>query len=480
MVPGSPDPVGARPRRLLPTIAVVAALFLAALDMMVVVTAMPSIVADLGGMHLYSWVVATYLIASTSSYSIFGKLADVRGRRPIFLLGVGLFLAGSAACGASGDIRALIAFRAVQGLGAGAILPLALVIVADLYPLRERARIQGALSAVWGLSSVFGPVLGGFLVERLSWRWVFYVNLPVGLLSAVLIAFAFQEAHRPAHRRVDWPGAALLGSATVAALFATRIQGYAGVLLAVAMAMALGALLVVEQRAPDPILPMGLFRHPVFKAGVACRFLNGFVLYGALTFVPLHAQGVLGASPTEAGALVTPLSLGWVGAATAAGWLLLRVGYRRMIILGCACIAAGSAPLVAVDATTLPLMAVSMATMGVGMGLSMTATLLAVQNAFPRGQRGVVTSAAMFFGGTGSALGTAALGTVMVLAAGEALPAGIPAGGATATPLLAEWLRPVFVGTGLAALGTVAVAACFPGGSAAALAFREAGEDAAA
>ena len=285
-------------RRLAVTLGVITGMFLAALEATVVGTAMPTVIASLGGLNHYSWVFSAYLITSTITVPVWGKLSDLYGRRLLFQLGIAVFLLGSVLSGMAGTMTQLIAYRAVQGLGAGALVPLAMTIIGDVYTVEERARMQAFFSGVWGLSSVVGPIVGGFITDQLSWRWVFYINVPFGILAAVIMQLSLKEPKRRGRPSIDYAGAALL-MASITLLMLALVEGGAtlrefasarnvGLLVVAGL---LGALFIyVERRAQDPIVPLGLFRNRVVAVSVTAGFLAGVAMFGAISFVPLFAQ----------------------------------------------------------------------------------------------------------------------------------------------------------------------------------------------
>jgi len=316
-----------RKRVIIVVIGIMFGLFMASMEATVIATAMPTIVGQLGGLEIYSWTFSAYMLASTTSVPVFGKLSDIYGRRPIYTVSMILFLVGSALCGLSETMLQLVAFRAVQGLGAGGLMPLAFTIVGDLFTLEQRARMQGVFSGVWGVSSIVGPLLGGFLVDQVSWPWVFYVNIFPGTIAAVLVWFAWRDLPRDttaAAPKIDYLGATLLTVGVVLLLLGLFELGTSlgWILLGVA-AILLAALMWVEQQAADPILPLPLFRERLFGSACLHGFLSGWAMFGSISFVPLFVQSVMGTSATAAGASLTPLLLGWVGASIIGSRLLL-------------------------------------------------------------------------------------------------------------------------------------------------------------
>lgn len=497
-------------QRRLVTLAVLVSTFLAAMDTMVVGTAMPTIIGALGGLGLYSWVFSSYLLTSTVTMPLYGKLADLHGRKPMFLFGTALFLGGSALCGLAQSMEQMIAFRALQGLGAGAVLPITITIVGDLYPLEQRARMMGVFAAIWGVASVVGPALGGFITDHLSWRWVFFINLPLGAASLLLVGLALRERVEPSHRALDLPGVASLSAGVVALLLGLQLGGrelaWPSWPVVALLGVAAGCLALfarVESRAAEPLLPAELLRHYVIGPANATGFLIGAALFGLSSFVPAYVQGVLGGTASTAGGVLTALSIGWTVGSVAVGRLLLRLGYRAMAGTGLGLIMAGAALLSALgEAGDLARVLASAGLVGLGMGFSSTSTVVAVQNAVPWSQRGTATSANQFFRSIGGTLGVSLVGAVFgaalaghlarlglgaeALAAASALldpqaRAGVPAAMALALRgALAGALQVVFlVNVGIAALG-LAAALRLPGGRAEAHAWSEARERAAA
>jgi EmrB/QacA subfamily drug resistance transporter len=387
---------------------------LAALEATVVSTAMPTVVATLGGLAQYSWVFAAYLLTSTASVPIWGRLSDLYGRRRIYLIGIFVFLAGSALSGAATSMFQLILFRALQGLGAGAVLPLSMTIVGELYALEERPRVQAWFSGVWGLASIGGPLVGGYITDVLSWRWVFFVNLPFGALATVVIALAYPPMPRPSASRVDWPGAALLFGGVTSLLVALGDASDATLLWTGGTVVLLLLFVLAERRTSAPILPLELFRKSVVSHTMVVVFLTGMAMFGAIAFVPLYVQSVMGGSATQAGQVLTPLFLGWVLMSIAAARLTVAVGYRPVAIAGSALMTAAFVVLTATaEGPTRSALVASVFVLGCGMGLSMLALLLAVQHGVDRSLLGTVTSLNQFSRSVGAAVGVAAMGAIL-------------------------------------------------------------------
>jgi EmrB/QacA subfamily drug resistance transporter len=396
-------------------------MFLAALDQTIVSTALPTIVGDLGGLDHLSWVVTSYLLASTVSTPIYGKLGDMIGRKPVFLAAILIFLAGSMLAGLSQSMGELIGFRALQGIGAGGLMVGAQAIIGDIVPPRERGRYMGLIGSVFAVASVAGPLLGGFLVDNLSWRWVFYVNMPVGAL-AILIVTTRLHLHTPAVRhKIDVAGAALLSAGVAALTLLTTWGGneYAwGSATIVGLGVAGVVLLAVfgwwETKASEPIVPLSLFRSSVFSVANAMGFTIGMAMFGAIIFLPLYLQIVYGASPTSSGLRTLPLMAGLLVAAIASGRAISRMGrYKIFPIAGTATLAVGMYLLSLLGAGTASWLAsVYMLVVGVGIGLVMQVLVLVVQNDARPQDIGVATSTATFFRSVGGSFGVAIFGTV--------------------------------------------------------------------
>ena len=449
MSAGARAPAMSSRRRLAVTLGVITGMFLAALEATVVGTAMPTVISSLGGLSHYSWVFSAYLITSTITVPVWGKLSDLYGRRLFYQLGIAVFLLGSVLSGMAATMTQLIVFRAVQGLGAGALIPLGMTIIGDVYTVEERARMQAFFSGVWGLSSVVGPVVGGFITDQLSWRWVFYINVPFGILAAVIMQLSLREPKRSGRPSIDYAGAALL-MASITLLMLALVEGGATLaefasarnLALLAAAAVLGALfLYVERRVRDPIVPLGLFRNRVVAVSVGAGFLAGVSMFGVISFVPLFAQGALGSTATEAGSLLTPLMLSWVGLSVVGGRLLLRVGYRTTTLAGLFILTVGFALLSSFQRTTPRVwLYVDLALIGAGLGLSMLTLLIAVQQAVGRAQLGIATSLNQFSRSIGGAVGVAIMGAVLSAGLASHLQRVARTGAGPLTPERAEEL----------------------------------------
>ena len=398
---------------------------LVAIDATILAAAVPAVVRDLGGLSQFPWLFSVYLLAQAVSVPIYGKVADRYGRKPVMLIGVGLFVLGSLLCGFAWSMPALVAFRAVQGLGAGAVQPVGMTIVGDIYSVAERATVQGYLAAVWAISSLVGPTLGGAFADFASWRWIFFVNLPIGALAAWMLWRRFDEsrtARDPAAARpkVDVLGTVLLLVGTVALLVALLEGGVlwawaspVSVGLLVGSALVLVAFVLVERRAADPVLPLWVFRHRVVGAAMGTSLVVGVLLLGLTSYVPLFSQAVLGTGAIVAGFALAAMTIGWPIAATTSGRLYLRFGFRTTMLIGSVIALAGAGLLLTVDASSSVLhLAAPNFVMGLGFGYVASPAIVAAQSSVGWAQRGVATGATMFARSVGSAVGVAAFGAI--------------------------------------------------------------------
>lgn len=396
------------------------AIFLAAMEVTIVNAAMPTVVSALGGIALYSWVFSAFMLANTTTVPLFGKLADLFGRKRVFQIAVLLFVAGSGLCGLAGSMEQLVLFRAIQGLGAGGVLPLAMTIVGDIYPLEQRAKMQGVFSSMWGLAAVVGPFIGGFIVDHFSWRWLFWLNLPFGILVIALVQSFFREVKEKQKVYVDYAGAALLTLSVLAFLYGTLLVGEHGLkhfpawmVFALSLAGFI-AFFAVERRSPEPFVPLHLFANKMISSSNLTAFLAGMGMFGAISFVPLFVQGVLKTSATLAGFAITPQVIGWSFASVIAGRLILRTGYRLPIVGGMAImVLSGSFFVLIGKGTPYWLVLAAMFLLGIGLGLAMTAFIVGVQGAVKKEQRGVATSLQMFSRSMGAAVGVTVLGSIL-------------------------------------------------------------------
>jgi EmrB/QacA subfamily drug resistance transporter len=398
------------------------AMSLSMLDNMIVSTALPKIVGDLGGLSTFSWVVTAYILATTVSTPLWGKVGDLYGRTKVFMASMGAFLVASVLSGLATSMGALIGFRALQGLAAGGLMVGAVAIIGDLVPPRERARYQGLMAGVMGLSMVAGPLAGGFIADHLSWRWAFFVNLPFGALALALLFGRLHLPRRVTHRRIDWLGAGLSSVGITALVLITTWAGrdYAwgswpilGLFaLAMASLIAFGA---VERAAAEPVLPLHLFRNRNFALMQAIGFLLGFAMFGAVAFLPLYQQTVQGSSATNSGILLLPMIVAIMVVSVVAGQVITRTGrYKAFPILGGVCLTAGMALLALIDMHTTKIqLALFMAALGAGMGCLMQTTMISQNSVSPK-DIGVASSAATFFRSIGGSFGLALFGTIFI------------------------------------------------------------------
>lgn len=397
------------------------AMLLAALDQTIVATALPTIVSDLGGAAHLSWVVTAYMLASTATTVLWGKLGDLFGRKILFIACIVIFLAGSILAGTSQTMGQLIAWRAVQGAGGGGLMVLSQAIIGDVVPPRERGRYQGLFGAVFGVSSVAGPLLGGSFVDNLDWRWVFYINIPVGALALVVVASVLPRIAAGARPRIDYAGIILLATLSTAIVLVTSLGGttweWSSAPVYAMAALAIGSLvafIVVERRAPEPVLPLHLFRSRVFSVAAVIGFAVGFAMFGAITYLPLYLQTVKGSTPTESGLEMTPMMLGLLITSIGSGQLISRTGrYKIYPILGTAITAAGLylLSLMGQDTTTLEA-GLSMFVFGAGLGMVTQVLVIAVQNDVGYRDLGTATSGTTYFRTIGASIGVAVFGTV--------------------------------------------------------------------
>ena len=401
------------------------AMFLATLDQTIVATAIPQIMADLDGFDRVTWISTAYIVASTSVVLVTGAVSDVYGRKWLFVGAMLIFLVGSALAAVSPSMNALIASRAVQGLGGGMIMALAFVTIADLFPPAERGKYMGFIAAIFGISSVLGPTLGGFITDQLSWEWIFLVNIPLGIPVVALFIRLFPNAKRDgATRKIDWVGAGLIVLAIVPLLLGISWGGnqFEWSSPQVVTALVIGGAMVVvfviyESRIPNPILPLAVFRNRIVGIGLFVSFMTGVAMFGAIFFVPLFFQGVLGASPTASGSFLTPMMLGIVFGAAISGQVLSRTGghYRIQGALGLAVMTTGLFALSRVSADTTHGYALTAAViMGFGLGTSFPIYTTAIQNSVSQQFLGIATSSAQFFRSVGGSLGLAIFGSYMI------------------------------------------------------------------
>jgi EmrB/QacA subfamily drug resistance transporter len=477
-----------RDRQLL-TAAILLGMFLAALEATAVAAAVPTAVGQMGGVARYSWVFSAYLLSSTTTVPLYGKLADLYGRRRIYHVAVAIFLIGSALSGASQSLEQLILFRFIQGVGAGGVMPVAITVSGDIYTLEERAKMQGLFSAVWAIASLVGPLLGGWITDAFSWRWIFYLNVPFGIASALMVQRYLRDEPERHEHKLDILGTVTL-TAGITLLLVGLIEGPSAWGWSDPRTLAVFAGTVVslvvffwqEMRAPEPMLPLSLFRDRLIAVSSMGNVILGALLFSITAYVPVFAQGVLGGSAMDAGTVLTPILIGWPLASTVVGRYMMRFGYRTFAICGSVLLLGGGVLLALVDAGTgRPWIMTSMMIIGMGLGFNSMPYLLAVQNAVPWSLRGVATSSVQFFRSIGGAIVVAALGALFgVRLAQEA--AGLdpntaldPALRAQATPetlatlstALLHGLQSVYLVLAVICAVSIAVALAFPKGSAA-------------
>ena len=405
-------------RRSLVLAACLMATFMAAVESSIVATAMPTIVADLGGFNLFSWVFAVYLLTQAVSIPVYGRLADIYGRKKVFYVGAGLFLVGSTLCGFSGNMLTLILFRALQGFGAGGVQPIATTILGDIYTPTERAHVQGLVSSVFGVSAVLGPSLGAFLVEQVSWQFVFWVNLPIGIAAIVMIAAFLHEQVEYRQHRIDYLGSLLL-MVGIAALMLMLVQGgslsRASLFATGAVTVATLATLVLHERSmPEPMLPLELWRNRVILVGSLGGAVISAVMMGVSAFLPTYVQGAMGRSALAGGLVLGAMSVTWAVASFYGGRLMVRTTYRLTAVLGTLALIAGSAVLITLTPERgVPWASFGSLLIGIGMGFCNTTFIVSIQAAVPWHQRGAATSSCMFLRFVGQSLGAASFGAVL-------------------------------------------------------------------
>jgi EmrB/QacA subfamily drug resistance transporter len=419
--------------------AMMLATLLAALDQTVVATALPQIVTDLHGFSDLSWVVSAFLVAATVTVPLYGKLSDLYGRRRMFVVSISIFIVGSALCGAAQSMGQLIAFRALQGVGAGGLLPLTQAAIADLFSPRERGRYQGYIGSMWATAAVAGPLLGGSLTDAASWRWIFFINLPLGAIALIVVLRTMRAPAEVRAHRIDVTGAAVLSIAITCLLLACTwggttypwdspevlLTGLGGVALA-------GVFLAIERRVQEPLLPLSLFRERVFSISTAGGFVVGAIIFAVSIYVPVFSQGVQQISATSSGVILIPFSLGWVAAATVTGQLISRTGrYRPFPIVGSVFILGGLGLLALLGEGSSPAAVAGILVItGVGMGMTFQPYIIATQNAVEVSNLGIATATVQFFRSMGGSLAVAALGTLLANRLATELEARLGAAGA--------------------------------------------------
>lgn len=395
---------------------------LSALDSTIVGTAMPKVVNELQGINDYAWPFTAYMLTSTISIPIFGKLADLFGRKPIYFIGVITFIVSSALCGTSNSMLQLILFRGLQGIGGGILISGSMQIVGEIFPVKERGKYMGIISSVFGFASLIGPTVGGFITDNLSWRWIFYINLPIGILAMVIMFFALPYHRFKDHRKIDYAGGISLIFALVPLLLAFSWAGkdYAWrsiqiqSMLVVAGVM-IGVFIIWEGRAVEPVVPLSMFKNTVFLVSVLAAFLSSILLFTVVIYIPLFMQKVMGADATVSGMIITPMNLSQVVTGIVVGQLISKTGsYKRLAVLSFIVTTGGIGylSLLGVGVSNLRIVAL-MILLGVGVGTTMPVLSIAVQNVFSQDQVGVVSAGLQFFRNLGATIGTAMLGTIM-------------------------------------------------------------------
>ena len=461
--------IGLRSERGPILLAVMLSIGLVAIDTTILATAVPSVVEDLGGFAQFPWLFSVYLLTTAVTVPIYGKLADVLGRKPVMLLGIGLFVGGSVLCGFAWSMTGLIVFRAIQGLGAGAVQPMGMTIVGDIYTMEERAKVQGYIASVWAMASLIGPTLGGVFADYLSWRWIFFVNVPIGL-AAVWMLRRFDERVQRRRTSVDWAGALLLTGGGVLLLLGMLEGGQrwawdSGTSIAIfaVSVLLLAGFVAVERRAAEPVLPLWVFRRRVLNAAAAGSFLVGCVMLGLSSYVPLYAQHVLGHGAVVAGLALAGMTVGWPIAASQAGRLFLTIGFRATVSLGAVITVLGALLLLTVgpDSSFWHLTAPCFV-MGLGFGLVASPGVVAAQSSVDWRSRGVVTGANMFARSVGSAVGVAVFGAVANAYVAARFGGRVPSLERVPADVLAPALHTVFVVSAAISVALLASAVLMP------------------
>jgi EmrB/QacA subfamily drug resistance transporter len=432
-------------KQVLLVMALMFAVAIAALDQTVVSTALPTVVGNLGGLSLFSWVFSVYLLASTVTVPLYGRLADIYGRKPVLLFGITVFLTGSVLCGTANSMLELVIFRTLQGMGAGATQPITMTIIGDVFSIEQRARIQGLFSSVWGVTSLSGPAIGGLLADGLSWRWVFFINLPIGLIAMLFIWRFFEEKAEKHEHVIDYWGTVLLSGSVVALLLGLLEGGptygwisLEAVTLFGVSALLLGTFIAQEGRVREPLLPLWLFRNKVIVMSCSTIAVCGGLMFGVSSYVPLFAQGVYGGTAFDAGMIVLPMSFSWPVASVLGGRVILRFGYYAAVVTGGISLVIGTSILLTLSRDAPNEMAMLAAlVVGFGMGFMTSALIISLQNAVEWRYRGVATASFQFFRTIGGAISVAIMGALLNsnLSARYAEVPGVPEGADSQTLL---------------------------------------------
>lgn len=410
-----------RTRRPFVLAAVMLAMFMGAIEATIVSTAMPDIVADLGGFSLYSWVFSAYLLMNSVTVLIYGKLSDLFGRKPILIFGIVVFLIGSILCGLANSMKMLIIYRLIQGFGAGAVTPIATTIVGDIYTTEERAKVQGYLASVWGVSAIMGPALGGFLVQFVSWRYVFWINIPLGLLAIAGLWFFLHETIEKKKRQIDYVGAALL-TVVISTLMIVLVQGGTNwgwlspqtISLLFVSLIAFVIFIWQEKHFTEPVMPLSIWKERLILIANVASLITGIMLIGISSFLPTFVQGVMEQSPMVAGFTLTTMSIGWPIASTISGRMMAKYGYRGTSIIGGILLIVGSGMFVMLTPQLGPIWAAfGSFFFGFGMGLTSTAFIVSIQSSVRWEQRGIATASNMFMRNLGNTVGAALLGGIL-------------------------------------------------------------------
>jgi EmrB/QacA subfamily drug resistance transporter len=469
------DSVPWTPQRVQVTAALMVAIFVAAMDTSVVSTAVPTIAGELGHFSLYPWLISGYLLTSTTTVPLWGRLADIHGRRRVLLAGLVSFVAASLLCAAAPDMAWLVGFRTLQGIGAGCLVPVALTVVGDLFPIEQRARLQGVFSSVWAVAALAGPIVGAVFVSTIGWRWIFWVNLPIGLIAAALLWNHRDAPPAAGRQRLDYAGAVTLTAGIGLLLFGLGGGASGGPAPAWPLVglgvVGLAGFAITQRRAAHPTIPLSLLRDPVIGPATAASFLAGILLFALNAFLPLDVQGVMQGSSFLAGAAVSASSLGWTGAALFSGRLMLRFGYQRLVVSGALSMIAGSAGLLLhPSGVAIAWVAGCAFVVGLGMGQLQTPLLIVVQSSVDWGSRGIATALNQFSRTIGGAVGVSLLGLLLSQRArGAAIAHGVdprsvanPLSGAghldaVTAPLVADALQAVYWVLLAVSLATLAI-----------------------